>query len=521
MKTFAIAIVMFILALPDASAQPASARDSLPQYVSIELKRIEETWCILDSIATTIWPGWTSYVDVPFLFTYPNGVQILIGHPNPPEGFTAVHGLELRGKKVMLDRRKEIPLAMPLPLNGGGGPIPFGYQNGKPVTVVRIDSRSFVPPAETGTQKATGEDFRLGSENQILINIHELFHCFQNLSSVLRVGNLRFNTDENYSAYAEIEGLALERAYLESNSAAAMEFLKDFIVARRLKRTSMTELEGKQESSEDVAEGTATYSELMTATLVNDKFPHAMTQKDDPHFFHFRYADSLKHQKLTMLRSNRTASLSSRDKCYSFGCFQAMLLTRFSPHWRDGFLQKGGMLDKTIDSLCSLSADDQTVIAARLKSRYGYDTIYARHASVLGARNRAYEMIQKRQGLTFVVNFKNTGEFPIAEGYAQAPRLGLINIYPTGIKKIRIADVLFEGKETPMVNDQIYYVKWIDTEAKEGQKRYEIQGDQEGTSTIYKNAVFKTDGFTLTAPKIEVRETKGRVKVIVLAKVKQ
>src|SRR5512139_1407333 len=115
---------VFVLTVSVAYLSPA--QDSLPKYITVQLKQLEETWNILDQVSTKVWPGWTGYADLPFLFVYPNGVQMLVGYPEPPDGFSVVAGAGPRGKSVFLDRRKEVPVSMPLPMSGGGGPIPFG-----------------------------------------------------------------------------------------------------------------------------------------------------------------------------------------------------------------------------------------------------------------------------------------------------------------------------------------------------------------------------------------------------------
>ncbi|MGB2869959.1 MAG: hypothetical protein WBD36_16035 [Bacteroidota bacterium] len=501
-------------------AQSLFAQDSLPDCIRIELGRLQETWNVLDQVSTKVWPGWTNYTDPPFLFAFPNGVQLLVGHPQPPEGFSLVTGVEIRGKKVYLDRRKEVPLPMSLPLFGGGGPVPFGMSQGKNVTVVRIGLSSPRWKAGEIDEKARARHFSLGSENQILLYAHELFHCFQASVYRSKYGNLRFNTDENYAAYAEVEGLALERSYAEQDDELAKEYLKDFLGARELKRRSMNETERLQESEEDVNEGTATYAEFMTLRQLEKGYQPLLAEKDDPYFYGFDSIDSLIDRRLTMLRSSRTESLESRGKSYPFGCFQAVLLSRLFRGWREGFFQKGLGLDRVMDSLLTLSPQERTRINGRLNGRYGVDTIYAKHARIVGERNQAFDMVSKRKGLTFVVNFKNTGEFPVVESTQTSYRIGLINIYPRGIKKIRIADVVFEGEDTPMVTDQIYFVKWIDTQANGSRGSYQIEGTREGTTNIYQNAVVKTSGFRLVAPRLEIKERKNRVKLTVLGKVK-
>lgn len=89
-----------LLLLGMAIGPVIQAQETLPDYLRIELKRLEETWNVLDQFAGRIWPGWKSYRDVPFLFEYPNGVRMLVGHPSPTDEFILVPGVEVQGKKV-------------------------------------------------------------------------------------------------------------------------------------------------------------------------------------------------------------------------------------------------------------------------------------------------------------------------------------------------------------------------------------------------------------------------------------
>jgi hypothetical protein len=54
----AASALVLVLGIPSA-ARPA---DGLPDYMRIDLKRLEETWHILDRFADKIWPGWKGYV---------------------------------------------------------------------------------------------------------------------------------------------------------------------------------------------------------------------------------------------------------------------------------------------------------------------------------------------------------------------------------------------------------------------------------------------------------------------------
>ena len=58
-----------------------------------------------------------------------------------------------------------------------------------------------------------------------------------------------------------------------------------------------------------------------------------------------------------------------------------------------------------------------------------------------------------------------------------------------------------------MIQDQIYYVKWIDTGAKPNTKGYVLKYDLKEGEDIYYDAKFTTQGFSFKTPKIQVRDT--------------
>jgi hypothetical protein len=490
------------------NSQSSPGKDTLPPALKIDLERLKETWHVLDLCSEKIWTGWNNYKDVPFLFGYPNGMQMLVGHPSPPDGFELVPGVEIGEKKVYLDNRNVVPIELTPPLAGGGGPIPFGKE--KRVNTVRLHLSPI--PGKPEEQAFPGE-------KQILVNIHELFHCFQDQIYDRNYGNLQYNTDANYAVYSEIEGFALEKAYLEADDQKAKEFLKDFIMARELKRKSMNNEQASQESDEDFMEGTAVYAETMTLELLKKGYQPLITKKDDLSFSGFKHSDLLLKRKIEDLKNTRSETMISRPKCYSYGNFQALLLNRFVPGWQKKIQQNKQTLDQIIDLYLQFSPDEKTVVQQRLKTRYNFREIEKRHTSLIKKRDEAYEMIQARKGRKYIINFKPTREFLKPTSGGETYSLGLIHIYPEGIEKIQIQDVILEGKNTPIVRDRLYYIKWIDTEAGSTEKSYQLSYSKKEGENIYVDAVFTTKGFVLKAPKIQIKDRPSRVKVTILSKV--
>ncbi len=508
---------------PRAAGQaPALDAANLPPYLKVELRRLQQTWDVLDKCAAGVWPGWTTYRDVPFLITYANGVRLLVGHPDPMDGFTPVPGAEIAGKPVLLDRTKEVAVPMTLPVTGGGGVLRLGKT--KPVQTVDLSLAPAAPKRPEGVPDYYRLPWELttSSDNQVLINVHELFHCFQRQFDRTVYGNLQMNPVLDYAVWSEVEGSALERAFLSTDPAAARDALLDFLAARGLKRkSSMTEQEGLQESEDEVGEGTATYSEARVAEQLKAGYSSNLPgAAEDPFFRGFKDAGAFLDAKLEMLRANRAETLQAHSRCYSFGCFEALLLTRLFPGWQAGFLESGKFLDTMIREKLAPTEAELAVATGRLDARYDVAALRAKHEPVLRARDEAYAMVKARQGRVFVLNLKPTGEFPTPEGGAKSYDVGLMKIYPAGFGRIRVRDVEIEGTASPIVLDQLYHVRWVDVEAKPGEKRYELTYAAKEGEDVYVDAVFKTAGFTLKAPRIRVKDTPQRVKVTVLSKIK-
>ena len=491
--------------------------------MTIDLERLEETWHILDLFADKIWPGWTGYRDIPFMFEYPNGVRLLVGHPGPTDEFAPIDGIDVQGKKVFLDRSHENAIALKPPFLGGGGIIPYG--KGEPIRIVSLrmrEARVFEEAmAASGRTDKRPPRLRSASENQILINIHELFHLFQESQAGWRYGNLQLNADLDFAVYAEVEGLALEKALLEPDEAKARGILEDFPAARSLKRAHMTELERNQESENEVWEGTAVYAEAMALRLMQEAAyaPHLLPA-DDPFYFGFKDAAVFFEERTEALREVRAETQDATGKLYRYGCFEALLLSRFFPGWQKDFIKEGRFLDKTIAEKLGISPEAAAARAKGLAARYPVDEITRRHRPVIEGRDAALKTIRELEGRVYVVDAKPLQEYLSPKARGETYRVGLINIYPRGIEKIEVRDVLFTGAETLMVADQLYYLKWVDPAGDPKVKGYTLTSSRKEGDDVYYDAEFKTKGFALKAPKIRVKDTPSRVKVTVLAKVK-
>jgi hypothetical protein len=496
-----------------------SEKGKLEQYLEIELKRIEEAYRLLDRFAEEIWPGWDNYNEIEFRVRFPNMVHLLVNpRKTVPEGYEQLQGRTLRGKSIFINRKNELPMKITPPLLGGGG---GGL-------TIRIRLRSVkVPPEETKELKKVPPGYQpmANSDRQILLYIHEFFHGFQRKYEPLGKGDddlYEFKVNTQYAAYSNIEGLALLDAFNEKDPDKALESLKDYIVAREIKQTFMPPGAAAAEQAVAVAEGTASYSNVKMAMLLkNMKYKPGISKQDDPFFYHFKFMDGYIEENLEKdLRNVMGFTLDKIGKCYAYGAYQSFVLDRFFPKWKHGFFREKKNLDEVTANFLKLSPDLKKVIADRLKTKYPYDELHAKHNAVVKERDEAIAMIKNRKGRKYIIDFKKTREFPRVKSRGKSIRIDVEQIFIHGIEKLHLGEVELTGIDTPMHRSGLYTFEWIDPEANKDKKGYEISFKEKIKDT-YKNAVFKTNGFTLKAPELEINEDKAKneVRITILSKV--
>ncbi len=485
-----------------------------PAAVLAELKVLDETYAILDSAAERIWPGWDNYREFPFLLTFENGLRVLIGHPVPPETFERLAGVRVGDRDVFIDTRNLVPLPMSEPLICGGGVSFFGYVEDEPVWTVSITLRRFAEMRE-------GPKLVQRTEQRILVYIHELFHCFQEDHLPIEHGNIRYNPDTNYALYSEIEGLALDRAFHETDDHLAKEYLRDFITARRLKRRSMTDDQQQRESSVDLKEGTAVYSEVRALEVLQDGFTSHLTSGEDPWYRGFEDAGELQQEiYVDYFRRSRSNPYDCMGKCYTYGCFQALMLQRLYPGWQEAFTEQARFLDQELAWRLGMTAGTKTDRKRRFRTLYGLRDIRARVREAIRDRDRAFKRVSAREGRVFVIDFKSVGQFVarLVDGSPTSYELGLTTVYPQGVGRLKLDEIELDAPRCPALIDQLYYLKIVDTRNVNGDEPYQLVHEGQEDGQIFNNVLLTTNLFTLRAPRVRIRERGGRTKISILSR---
>jgi hypothetical protein len=360
------------------------------------------------------------------------------------------------------------------------------------------------------------------AEEQILLYIHELFHCFQR-SHIKKptYGNLQFNADAEYALYSEIEGLALYRAYRESSSDKARRFVKEFLVARGLRRAaSMSEIQGEQESDAEFMEGTATYAEVRTLQLLKaGDFSPTLTPQD-VYYGGFRNSGELLQRYATRLLKASADIDYPYGKSYTYGCFQAWLIDRLFPGWQQSSAKEFMFLDKELAVRIPIAPVERIRIEHSIQQTYPVAAIRARNAKYLTARNSAYQKLRDPAGMVYVIDFKATGQYlaTVADkrGFYS---LGMSQLYPDGLGPIRFDEVELTRISAPAEINQIYYIRTIDALRRRSADAVTVKGVKQSDGS-WKDVVVQTPLFTLKAPHVRLQLSDRLVKIQVVSRVK-
>ncbi|MCP5051633.1 MAG: hypothetical protein GY940_30985 [bacterium] len=374
---------------------PIHSERSSDRYLEVELKRIEEAYRLLDRFAEKIWPGWDNFNDLEIRVEFPNKVQLLI---NPrgvvPEGFKKIHGRIPGGKSIFINREKEVPEKLVLPLVVGrarGGLILRVLLRQLKLPATEIE-RYKVIEKKLKDRKKEEAGFDIApqgdSDDYILMYAHECFHGFQSKVGLVRWGDgtlKTFKVNAGYAAYSNIEGMALKNAYYKKDHARALEYLKDFLVAREMKQAFMPPQAALNEQFLSVLEGIPSYVSLKMAMFIRDTdYKPGIRPKDDPFFFNFKYVDGFIESILKKgLHFMLNLTFDKRGKFYLYGAYQCLILDRFVPEWKREFFHKKESLDKVMANFLKLSPEEKKQIAGRLKTKYPYDALYAKHDAVI------------------------------------------------------------------------------------------------------------------------------------------
>lgn len=391
-------ILIFIIFATVQFGCTSSTSETLESYIEIELNRLQETYRLLDRFAKEIWPGWDNFKEIAIHVKFPNDIQLLVTpHTEESMEYEQIQGRTIFGKSIFIKKKDKFPEEIRPPLfarRGRGGlliQLDMDHPDLPPEEPERSEKLEAVLKAMGDKNTTFDLEPKGDSDAHILMYIHEHFHGFQSQFGPLGSGEgLRdFEVNAEYAAYSHIEGLALLQAFEQKDNVKSLGYLKDFMVAREIKRTYMPPEAIPAEQFISVVEGTACYANLKTAVLIRDRrYKPKINQEVDPYFYNFEYVDGyLENIMKKGLHFAAEWTLDKigglRGKYYLYGAYQCFLLDRFIPGWKQNFFQEKKNLDDITSDFLNLSTAEKEEIAERLKTKYSYDFIYKKHKATL------------------------------------------------------------------------------------------------------------------------------------------
>lgn len=506
----------------------AESLASLDPQIIAESDTLKETFVLLDRYAATIWPNWTEYKGLEFSVVFPNRTKLLVtAKERMPALFKQMDIVMPGGKRVFVNRSREIAGRLG-PITGwhanGGGPTVNAALTGmiapQKQEAVNLNSPSPSPDAKAGKSAEDVSRF-----SRMMTYVHEAFHCMQRWRIVQAelkglgknpgMPNRDFVATPDFSLHSEIEGEALLKAFSETNDAKALEYFKDFLVARDLKLKGMSAGAAASDSGNTLIEGSATYSGFKMAMLVQEAGLNrkAVGGRDPISAAFARTGDYLDKEMKSDMIGLRGDTFDIWKKPYLYGAYWCLLLDRFFPSWKQGLFENNRSLHEATADFLKMTDAEKAAIARRLKTDFEYEKIMVRHARVFKDRDDAIASIANRKGKTFLVDLKHA-----QRGFDINPRPNSFiyrsqQIFPRGLAGFVYGSLKLKSEETPMrfvMNENL--LEWIDTDARMGEKGYDLKyKSQEGD--LYKDVTLTNKGFSMTAKAIKIAEDGDTVKI--------
>ncbi len=498
----------------------------LPEALQMDLKRIEETWRILDKYAEQAWPGWSNYTKIPIRLDYPNGISLQIIRPEPLGNFKLIEHVTLRGKKIYLDDSKMNSLVINSRLIFKNGSA-LGLGHGHPSMYVTRDlvTKAIEDQADSLIKNLGNpswpSDIVFSTDNTIFSLTHELFHCFADYAAIYWSDDTPFEPDLNYAVFSEIEGDLLEKAAFESDSLRAKEYLKKSLIAREMKRSGMSKRQKEYESDREKCEGTADYATYRIVQFSKNGYKPGLTRKDDPLYFGFHYCDYFLAKRLYDYRESFKNTLVAGIKCYGNGFLKCLILDMFIPQWKIYFFEKQKSFDDFMAQIVNLREGNTDSLLETIKKEYQYEKLVQRHSPLIAERDSIIHYFQNPNLHFYVINIEDMAVDPNIASSGTQFWHGSQQYYSSGTTNIQVGDMTYYSKGIPICSDiPSSSIKLPDLDFQKDLQSYDLKYSQQEADGIYSNVTITTKNFTLHATKLQIIKSPLQTQFRILPAVK-
>jgi hypothetical protein len=394
-----------------------------------------EVWALVAGPENPIWPGWDAS-NTPLLFYLPGEQDVLINHPQPPDGFVAYRGpIQFPGGRIVLRDGTTI-------IEADGQNTSRDIAGTRTLVVadalsnLRQEIRGLLTDPRSARDKAEGLGFsQLATDpyRQMMFIVHEAFHVFQHRAAPNRGANemslLHYPvlSVENNVGFAQ-EGAALAAALRADSGPTFRAAALRWFALRQQRRSRLPAAAVEYEDGVEFNEGLATYAEYRLLESLQGRQPRPeMWWVQGFRGYHDLASrrSALVDRMLQHLRGEASVNNDPygtaplRMRLYFSGMAIAAVLDRLAPSWKDRILHPGTSLtDIAAAALGAGAADRQRALE---EARREPD-----HAALVAAKERLAREGRARIDTMLTEIERGAGTGIIVEYGALAnPRVGL------------------------------------------------------------------------------------------------
>lgn len=479
----------------------------IPNAVKTELSRLDAAYDLLDLYANKIWDGWNDYLSYPINIKFPNGLEFMLNNPNLPKNFTLYKDLKIHGLEIFINTSNVKNQDFGLPFGFGGG---VGTVVGRSPSIITFSLR----------ENVLDDPLFLTAEFHILGFIHELLHFHQYKIVGSQYATLFINPDLNNALYSDIEGQALEKAYLQTSAENAIPYLKDFCIARRIKTKDFNQKDLIRYANREFFEGHATFAEWILLQLV--KTQNTPNLKDDKDYHHFNNAGLLANLIFSNLKKSTENTLLRYSSIFYYeGCFQTIMLEKYYPGWQREIKSDKLLYQILIDKL-QVSPEDSLLAIQRFRDLYQIDKLRYIHAKEIDERDSLANQFINKDRRYIIINtlpvVKSLSQFIGDSTLCFYNEVSGLRLYPDGLNEIRFDKVHISSISEPVELRDYCQLKVLHKDDHNHQKPLSIDYLNQDSTGNYLHAKISTNSFTLSAPKISISENKDSIIITVIEK---
>jgi hypothetical protein len=385
----AAVLVCYLLSVPTRSEDHDLSSKLLIDPLLIA--QAAEVWSVIATQENQLWPGWDAS-KTPLLLYLPGEQDVLINHPDPPEGFVPYTGpVEFPGGRIMVKN----------------GPTLIEYDgqntsrkiNGVETLVVadtlsnRMNNiRALIQdPSPTDEKVRELEYEALGSDvyDSMGMIAHEAFHVYQYRkapnkgASEVALRTYPVLAVDNNVGFA-LEGDALAEVLRATTPQEARAAAVRWLAVRRDRRSHLDAEAIAYEDGTEFNEGLAKYVEYrMTGALEGRtpgpgmKWAQGFHGYQDLSGVRERLIDQMvKHMRGEInVNNDPYGSSPLRMRLYYSGMAVAVLLERLSPGWHEGILRPRATLTELAEQAIGASPEELAAALSAARSAPSYRSL--------------------------------------------------------------------------------------------------------------------------------------------------